>query len=113
MSIESLLKEYRDLPEVDDRDTAAFAEAIKFQRLHDTGDVIPMSSFIRGLGSRFTDEKGFGIYFNKIGLATADGPAQGGNRFIPCLHPSYFSEFEGKEAAERYPYVLWFERKDK
>lgn len=103
MSIESLLKEYRDLPEVNDRDTAAFAEAIKFQRLHDTGDVIPMSSFIRGLGSRFTNEKGFGIYLNKIGLRT---------RFVPCLHPSYFSEFEGKEAAERYPYVLWFERKD-
>lgn len=104
MSIESLLKDYRDMKTVDDKITAQFAEAIKFQRLHDTGDVVPMFLFLQGLGTRFTDERGFGIYLNKIGMRT---------RFIPSLHPSYFSEFEGKEAAKKYPYILWFERKEK
>ena len=104
MSIESLLKDYRDMKTVDDKITAQFAEAIKFQRLHDTGDVVPMSLFLQGLGTRFTDDRGFGMYLNKIGMRT---------HFIPSLHPSYFTEFEGKEAVKKYPYVLWFERKDK
>lgn len=104
MSVESLLKDYRDMETVDDKITAQFAEAIKFQRLHDTGDVVPTFLFLQGLGTRFTDERGFGMYLNKIGMRT---------RFIPSLHPSYFSEFEGKESAKKYPYVLWFERKEK
>ena len=64
MSIESLLKDYRDMKTVDDKITAQFAEAIKFQRLHDTGDVVPMVQFIQGCGTRYTDETGFGIYLN-------------------------------------------------
>lgn len=104
MSIESLLKDYRDIEIVDDKITAQFAEAIKFQRLHDTGDVVPMVQFIEGCGTRYTDDRGFGMYLNKIGMRT---------HFIPSLHPSYFTEFEGKEAVKKYPYVLWFERKDK
>lgn len=103
MSIESLLKDYRDIKTVDDKITAQFAEAIKFQKLHNTGDVVPMSLFLQGLGTRFTDERGFGVYLNKTGIRA---------HFIPCLHPSYFNEFEGREAAEKYPYVLWFERKE-
>ena len=104
MSIESLLKDYRDMKIVDDKITAQFTEAIKFQSLHDTGDVFPMYLFLQGLGTRFTDKRGFGMYLNKIGMRT---------HFIPSLHPSYFSEFEGKEAAKKYPYILWFERKEK
>jgi hypothetical protein len=88
---------------VDDKITAQFAEAIKFQRLHDTGDVVPMVQFIQGCGTRYTDKRGFGMYLNKIGMRT---------KFVPCLNPKYFTEFEGKEAVEKYPYVLWFERKD-
>ena len=103
MSIESLLKEYRNLKEVDDSITQQFSEAIKFQRLHDTGDVVPMSLFIKGLGTRFTDEKGFGMYLNKAGVRA---------HFIPSLHPNYFTDFEGKKAIEKYPYILWFERKE-
>ena len=75
MSIESLLKDYRDMKTVDDKITAQFAEAIKFQRLHDTGDVVPMVQFIQGCGTRYTDETGFGIYLNKIGMRT---------KFVPC-----------------------------
>ena len=104
MSIESLLKDYRDMKTVDDKITTQFADAIKFQRLHDTGDVVPMAQFIQGCGTRYTDEKGFGMYLNKVGMRT---------HFIPCLHPTYFTEFEGKDAIEKYPYVLWFERKEK
>lgn len=104
MSIEKLLEDYRALPFATEEDTRQFAKAIKFQNLHDSGDVIPMSLFLQGLGSRFTDEKGFGIYLNKVGMRT---------NFVPCLHPTYFQEFEGKQAIEKYPYILWFERKDK
>ena len=92
MSIESLLKDYRDMKTVDDKITAQFAEAIKFQRLHDTGDVVPMVQFIQDCGTRYTDKTGFGIYLNKIGVRT---------RFVPCLHPTYFTDFEGKEAIEK------------
>ena len=101
MSIESLLKDYRNMTTVDDKITAQFAEAIKFQRLHDTGDVVPMVQFIQGCGTRYTDETGFGMYLNKIGMRT---------KFVPCLHPSYFKDFEGKLEAEKYPYVLWFKK---
>ena len=104
MSIESLLNDYREFPTVTDEVTRQFAEAIKFQRLHDTGDVVPMVQFVQGCGTRYTDKKGFGIYLNKVGMRT---------KFVPCLHPTYFTDFEGKEAIEKYPYVLWFERKDK
>lgn len=104
MSIASLLIDYRSLPQVDDKITEQFINAIKFQRLHDTGDVVPMIQFIQGCGTRYTDERGFGIYLNKVGMRT---------RFVPCLNPKYFTEFEGKDAIEKYPYVLWFERKDK
>ena len=103
MSIESLLKDYRDMKTVDDEITAQFAKAIKFQRLHDTGDVVPTTQFIQGCGTRYTDETGVGIYLNKVGMRT---------KFIPCLQPSYFTVFEGKDAIEKYPCVLWLERKD-
>ena len=65
---------------------------------------MPTAQFIQGCGTRYTDETGYGIYLNKIGMRT---------KFIPCLQPSYFAEFEGKDAIEKYPYVLWLERKDK
>ena len=104
MSVESLLRDYRDMETVDDKITAQFSEAIKLQRLHTTGDVVPTAQFIQGCGTRYTDETGYGMYLNKIGMRT---------KLIPCLHPTYFTEFEGKDAIEKYPYVLWFERKDK
>ena len=104
MSVESLLRDYRDMETVDDKITTQFAEAIKLQRLHTTGDVMLTAQFIKGCGTRYTDEAGVGIYLNKIGMRT---------KFIPCLQTSYFAEFEGKDAIEKYPYVLWLERKDK
>lgn len=101
MSIESLLEDYRALPSVTKEETVQFAKAIKFQSLHTSGDVIPMTLFLQGLGTRFTDEKGYAIYLNKVGMRT---------QFVPCLQPSYFKDFEGKLEAEKYPYVLWFKK---
>lgn len=103
MSIASLLESYRSLPVSTPEITQEYVDAIRIQRLHDTGDVVPMSLFIQGVGARYTDERGFGIYLNKAGMRT---------HFVPCLHPSYFKDFEGTEAVKKYPYVLWFERKE-
>lgn len=101
MSINNLLEDYRNLSKVDDEITQSYATAVRIQLMHHTGDVIPMSSFLSGLGTIYTDETGYGNYLNKVGIR---GP------FIPSLNPTYFTEFEGKDAIIKYPYVLWIKK---
>lgn len=104
MNIITLLEAYRKLSEVSEEVTEEYANAIRIQRLYDSAKVIPMSLFLQGLGTEYSNETGYGMYLNKAGVRS---------RFISCLHPSYFLEFEGQQEIKKYPYVLWFEKEKK
>ena len=64
---------------------------------------VPIVQFIKDCGTKYTDEKGYGIYLNIWEQRCG---------FVPCLHPNYFKDFEGKEVIDKYPYVLWFKKEN-